>query len=973
VVDTGLVRLSRYSTRTKTQRLPIEPISQASAAQRAGRCGRLGPGVCIRLYSEELLAAAPAFTEPEILRTNLANVILQMKALGLGEPERFPFLESPDPRLIQDGYDTLAELGAVRETSAGEWALTDLGRSMARLPVDPRIARIVLAGVAEGCAREVLVIAAALSVQDPRERPFDLAQQADEAHAPFRDPDSDFLSFLRLWEWFGEQARAMGGSRLRKLCAAKHLSYVRLREWQDVHRQLSEMLDGLPQDSARPSGRARERPPTVRGWKGGGANEPTFEQIHCALLAGLLSSIGEKHDHFEYRGARSSRFSIFPGSGLFRNAPKWAMASELVRTTRLYARCCARIRPEWVERVGAHLLKRVHSDPFYDDSSQRVLAHERVTILGLELATKRIAHYGPVNPAEARAIFIQHALVEQAAGTGVDGEDARGLRTPGRFLAHNAEVLARVRMMEHKLRRSDILAGPIKRFEFYDQRLGKDVYSGQTFEKWREEAERIHPRILFMSEEDATAARPDADALAQFPDHLESAGSTLGLRYRAEPGHEADGVTAVVPVEALNRVDETRAEYLVPGLLVEKIDALIRTLPKALRTAFVPVGQYAALCAQELAASRAPLMESVAQVLSGIADVPIRPEDFRVTDLPDHLRMNYAVVDRSGRELAAGRDLGPIRRSLAVTIDAAMARVPDPAYNREGLHAWDFGDLPEEAVVTDRHITARGRPTLVDDGDSVSLKLMASPRAAVETHRLGVLRLFTLAARRELERAVRALPDLNRMALLFGTLGTGADLRRQLIDRTAERVFMSDGAEIRQHAEFQARLLEGERRIGEAMTQTGRVVLLTLDTAQRALRTIEDARNPSIIPGVADAREHLARLVFRGFLARVPPAALEEYPRYLNAIDLRVRRLIAKGAAAAPRDQELMLLAAHWWSRYVRQRVVNDERREPDAELETLRWMIEEYRVSLFAQELGTVSPISVQRLERQWAKVRQS
>jgi len=980
VIDTGLVRLSRYSTRTKTLRLPIEPVSQASANQRAGRCGRTGPGICIRLYAQEDFDKSPPFTEPEILRTNLASVILQMKALRLGEPRSFPFVERPDGRLIADGYETLLELGAVEEDKAGEFQLTHLGRAMARLPVDPRIARIILAGFEERCPSEMLLIAAALSVQDPRERNIDTAQKADEAHAVFRDPDSDFLSFLRLWAIFKDQSNKLGGSALRRWCKAAHLSYVRLREWQDVHRQLSEMLAEIKPVATRAE--SAPRLPNIRGWKGGGTSEPTYEQIHCALLAGLLSSIGTKHETFEYDGTRGSRFNIHPGSALYKAAPKWIMASELVRTTKLYARCVAKIKPEWVERIGAtvNLLKRSHRDPNYDEASQRVMALEKITLLGLELVASRRVHYGPLHPPEARSIFIQSALVD-------------GLfTTPGRFLAHNAEVFARVKTIEHKLRRNDILAGPQQRYDFYETRLSHEVYSGQSFERWRQDIEKKTPRLLFMTEQDAMAAQPGADALAKFPDHLEDRGTRLELRYRAEPGKPDDGVTAVIPVEALNRVDPAAGEYLVPGMLVDKIEAIIKTLPKSLRTAFVPAKQYADLCAAELAPrgnapSREPLVDAVARILSGLSETQIKPADFRATELPEYLRLNYAVVDRAGKQIATGRELTPLRRELASVIDAHLrslpptkpaAGAPAAAFNRTGITRWDVGDLPAEAEMKHGAVQISGFPVLIDEGSTVSLRLMASKAAAAEAHFLGVRRLFTLVAHRAFAAALQRIKDWNRLAVLYGPLGTTAALKQGLIDRAAEAVFLTGPADavatttIRTQSEFEARFRAGESAIDSAVQQVAATTLAILNAAQAAGTALADAirsPNPFITPNLADARQHLGRLIVPRFLSTIPAAAFPDYPRYLQAIEVRVRRLIEKGAVIAPRDDQHAAIAAEWWSKYIRQHETNLGRREPDPHLELLRWMIEELRVSLFAQELGTKYPISEQRLAKQWDK----
>ena len=663
VIDTGLARISGYSARTRVQRLPIEPISQASAAQRSGRCGRVEAGVAIRLYAEEDFNNRPEFTTPEIKRTNLASVILQMKSLKLGDIDRFPFVEPPEHKYVRDGYETLRELGAIDD----EDNLTDTGRTLARFPLDPRIGRMILAGQEHDCLDDILVIAAALSAQDPRDRPFDKRDEADLAHQKFADDESDFVTYLNIWRFFHEQEDALSRSKLRKACKQNFLSYMRLREWRDVYHQLRTI-------AREDIGRAEQRR------KGA---EPDAHALHLALLTGLLGSVGKLDERHEYTGPRGLRFHIFPGSQLFSAKPKWVVAEELVHTTRLYARCVARVKPQWIERAAGDLVKKNYTKPQWNPDHAQVEARERVTLFGLELFPARLVHYGPVNPPEAREIFIHRALVE--------GE----YRADAPFLEHNGAVAARIERLEDKARRRDILADRAARHTFYDARIPANVYCGKTFEQWRETAERNDPRLLFMTEEDLLAGDASDITPERYPDALTASAVDLPLDYKLSPGDTDDGVTVTVPIEALNQLDPEHAEWLVPGLLKEKIVALIKAMPKSLRTNFIPAPTYADRAIPRLAPERGPLRDQLRDALHALTGVPIPDNAFDRAELPEHLKMRVRVIDAKGEPVAEGRDVSALRAKLGEQARAALSQLPEHDYKPREPHHLGFPRPPQ--------------------------------------------------------------------------------------------------------------------------------------------------------------------------------------------------------------------------------------------------------------------------------------
>ena len=954
VVDSGLARIARYSHRSKVQRLPVEPVSQASARQRAGRCGRLGPGICIRLYAEEDLASRPAYTDPEILRSNLAAVVLRMEALGLGRVEDFPFLDPPDPRLVRDAYHTLRELGAVDARGR----LTGPGRELARLPVDPRLGRMILAAREEGCLREVLVIAAALAVQDPRERPHEAREAADRCHRQWEVPGSDFLAFLRLWEAYHEQARHLSRSALRRWCRERHLSFLRMRDWHDTHQQLLALIKD-------------------RGWRPNEAPaEP--ERIHRALLAGLLSQVGMQKEGREYLGARGGRFHLFPGSALHRRPPRWVMSAEIVETSRRYARLGAAIDPAWLEAVAPpDLLRRSHGEPWWSKDRGAALVPERVTLYGLPVVERREVACARVDPAAARALFIREALV----GEGWKGE-------PLPFLAHNRRLLAELAELEHRARRADILAEEESLCRFYDERLPPEVVDVASCRRWWRRASEAERRALHLTREALLRREPGEVTAERFPEALELGGLRLPLRYRFEPGHPEDGVTLQVPVAVLNQLRPAPLSWLVPGLLREKVEALLRGLPKALRRHCVPVPDFARACLEALegtggARREEPLTEALARELRRMTGVEVPPEAWREETLPEHLRLRLEVVDEQGRVLGAGRDLEALRAELGGRARASFARLPREGLERTGLRAWTVGPVPERveleaAGAAPAAVPAGvplGYPALVPEADgTVALRVLDEPEEARRAHRRGVLRLLRLALGRDGRYLERQALDLRPVALQAAAVGGAEALARDLLEAVLERAFLAGREAPRDPEAFARCLEEGRPRLLAEAERLRRAVAETLELHHRLRRRLEEGLPPAWLAAARDLDGQLRRLVRPGFVARTPDPWLGHLPRYLRAALRRLERLELDPA----RDRRLMAQVAPHWERYLRR--VPD----PDAPLEAFRslppaarealeryrWMVEELRVSLFAQELRTAMPVSPQRLQAQWREV---
>ena len=934
VIDTGVARISRYSHRSQLQRLPIEKISQASANQRSGRCGRVGPGVAIRLYSEQDFLARPAFTEPEIQRTNLAAVILQMHALRLGDIEAFPFVEPPDGRLVRDGQRTLRELGALSE----EGQLTEVGRRLARLPLDPKLGRMLLAGADEHCLEEVAIIAAALSVPDPRDRPADKQTQADQKHAPLRDEKSDFLSLLKLWRAWTEQREQLSRARLRGWCKENFLSYLRLTEWQDVHGQVMEIVKGelALRINARPG---------------------EYAPIHRALLSGLLSQVAERREQGEYLGARGTKLFIHPGSGQFKARPPWIVSAEQVETTKVYARTVARIDPAWVEQAGAHLVRRHHDEPHWERRAARASVYERVTLFGLTLSSGRRVPYERIDPKGAREIFIRHALVRMEY-------DARAP-----FIDHNRQLLEATEYLQQKGRRVDLLADEGRLYDFFDARVPEGISTGAAFERWRREAEAKQPKLLWLTEQDIAAGEAELDA-RRFPDYLSAGPLVVQLRYRFEPGHEDDGVSALVPLHVLNQLPDEPFEWLVPGFYEEKLTALLRALPKALRVHFVPVPEAVARVLPRLEFGQGSLHAQLAAALSSDAGVPVPRGSFREDLLPPHLRMNFLLLDDAGKVLARSRSLAALQGRHAQASEQDYAR---QSRLTSGARSWVFGTLPVTQEVGPPGRRQVGHPALVDEGDSVGLRAFATPVEARLSHERGCTRLIRLVLSRELKPLRRDLPvnvqaelvyrGLVAHPLLHPDLVAGRDLRDDLLDRIVMTVFLDGREPLRDEAAFAARLESLRGAIGLPAQEIARSLQGALERLGRILSALPKAPPAA----AADIRGQLAWLVPAGFLLNTPWPRLQELPRYLLAIEQRLDKL----GRDSRRDPQLMAEIAPLEARW-RERVKLERGLRPPGEDEW-RWLLEEFRVSLFAQALRTRVPVSARRLEEAWRQREQA
>ncbi|MBK1720401.1 ATP-dependent RNA helicase HrpA [Thiocystis violacea] len=945
VIDPGFARISRYSHRTKVQRLPVERISHASANQRKGRCGRVAAGVCIRLYSEDNFGARAAFTEPEIARANLAAVILQMKLLGFGAIERFPFVDPPDSRLVTDGYRTLEELGAL--DARGE--LTPLGRQLGRLPVDPRIGRLLLAAAEHHCLTEVLVIAAALSVQDPRERPLDKQQAADEIHATFRHQDSDFLSFLNLWRFLDKERHALSRNKFIKLCQRHFLSWNRVQEWRDIHAQLREqMLEMGFKENEAPG---------------------TYEEVHRALLAGLLGNIGFREGNREFQGTRNSRFQIHPGSGLFAKPPKWVVVGERVETARQYGRIAAQVQPAWIEDAARPLVQRGYSEPHWQSKSGQVAAFERVTLFGVTLVARRRVNYGPINPAEAREIFLRSALTEGDFET----------RAP--FWRHNRELIDYVHHLEAKSRRRDILVDEEAILAFYADRVPMGIYSTPQFEQWLRQATRTEPKILHMRMADLMLHEAADITEQSFPESLRIGATALPLEYRFEPGDAADGVTLVVPLPLINQVSSDRLDWLVPGLIEERITALMRGLPKQIRKSLVPIPDTAARLAARLAPSDRPLIQALGEELRAMTGLQV-PEDLWDQGLiPEHLRMKIRLVDESGRSLAVDDDPARLKRQFGEQAKQGFAHIPTSHIEREGLTRWDFGDLPEQVELTRAGIRLLGYPALIDRGESVAIQVLDSAENAALAQREGLRRLLMLHLGTELRRLRKELPNLDRMRLQYAkapqpearapTPATPAgakssDLADELIALILDLTFVEDSPPIRAQADFERRLAERKGRLPGTASAVCALIDAILSSYQGLRKRLANITQVNWMPSVLDIRAQLDALVFRGFARQIPYAHLKDYPRYLRGIEQRLERL----AHAPDRDRQWMTEMAGIQSRWRERDAAARAAGRRDPRLDEIRWLIEELRISLFAQQVGTAGPVSVKRIQARWKEL---
>jgi ATP-dependent helicase HrpA len=921
VIDCGLARVNRYSIRQKVEQLHIEKISRAAANQRAGRCGRVMSGICIRLYDEEDFAARNEFTDPEIFRVSLATVILRMSSLDLGDVAKFPFIEPPTPRMIADGYQLLSELNAIDE----EQNLTSLGRELARLPLDPKISRLLLAGRQYQCLTEILVIASALSVQDPRERPLDKQEAADQAHKRFADERSDFLSYIRIWAWF-EQALAHKKSNrlLNEECRKNFLSPLRLREWRELYQQLHAQVSEMGM-------RENEIP-------------ASYEQIHKALLCGLLGNIGMKSlEGNEYLGARGIKFHIAANSVLAKKGAKWVVAGELIETHRVYARTVARIEPEWLEETGSHLIRRHYYDPHWEKKPAQVVAFERSTLHGLLLNAKRRVHYGPMNVPESREIFIRQALVGGEFDT----------RAP--FFAHNEKLIAEIEALEHKARRPDVLVDDELIYAFYDSRIPAHIHNGATFDAWRKEAERQDAKLLYLKKDDLMRHEAAGITTDQFPPQLKMDGVGFALSYHFSPGKSDDGITLSVPQALINQVSGALCEWLIPGLLPEKIVQLIKTLPQKIRRHLVPVPEFAAAFCRDVKPSGSPLLPALMRYIREHKQIDVPVDAFRVEQLPLHLAMNFRVLDEHGRQLGMSRNFSQLYSELAPrAVHAIAAATADEKQNDRRSTSWDFGSFSEtrEVVRAGQKVTLYN--ALSDETDAVVLRAFDTRDAAVAAHRAGLRRLFMLALKDQVKYLEKNLPDAQRLSMLFMPFGTQQQLNQQMLAMAFDRACLNDPLPA-DEAAFTARAKEAKNRLVLIAQEIARLVALVLNEHQMVQKSLPQIKAHA--EASADMRAQLEWLLRKDFIASTSYERLQHVPRYLKAMVLRGEKLRANPARDAKCMAELKPLLQALQKLY--------KQGVQDARVDEFAWLLQELRVSLFAQELKTPVIVSVKRLEK--------
>ncbi|BDR08833.1 ATP-dependent RNA helicase HrpA [Comamonas thiooxydans] len=1033
VIDAGTARVKRYSFRSKVEQLLVEPISQAAANQRAGRCGRVANGICIRLYDEESFVSRDRFTDPEILRSSLAGVILRMKSLGLGDVVHFPFLEAPSGRAIADGYQLLAELGAVDDHGH----LLPMGKELSRLPLDPRVGRMILEARERRSLAEVLIIASALSVQDVRDRPMEAQQQADQAHAKFDDEKSEFSGYLRLWKWLSDARGGKVVAKSRKEMAAQHapaakpnarnqaflpvsqrasgaqvegtveerlalfnpaeqadeathkisnrqweqllrqnfINIRRVREWRDIHSQLLTVV--------------KEQKWLLNNEAAG------YEAVHLSMLSGLLGNIGYRGEESEsYLGAHGIKFHPHPGAHLSKKPGRWIVAAEQVETSRLYGRGIAAIEPQWLEEVGGHLLKKQLLDPHWSKKQADVVALERATLYGLVVYNGRRVSYGRVDPYEARNLFIRQALVE--------GE----WETQWHFLPANLKLMRKVEELEHKSRRQDVLVDDELIFAFYDQHLPKDVYSGASFDKWFRAESRNQPELLRLSRDELMRHEAAGITTDKFPKTVKLGGADCSASYLHSPGDARDGITVTVPLFVLNQVSEERAEWLVPGMLKDKIQALLKSLPQRPRSRFVPLPESAArlaeLFTQNERWAQGGLIDALLKQVRDETSLDVKRADFKLDMLSPHLFMNFRITDEHGRQLGQGRNLGALKaewgakargafQALASLKVAAGAGDPvnsekkaseseknkaqeapkndkavagKPAQSHDARYKdWSFGELPELMEIKKGGTTLIGFPALIDHGDAVGIEVFDEPEAAAAKHRVGLRRLFALQIRDALKYLEKNIPDLQKMAVAYMPLGTQEELRSQIIDVAIDRAFLQEPLPSNE-ADFKQRVQDGRGRLTLIANEVARMSATILIEYAAAARKIKDTKNAP--EATKDASEQLQKLMPKNFIAVAPWAQLGHYARYLKAITSRLDKYRADPARDAAKLKELLPLEQRYW------RLVAERKGQIDARMQEYRWMLEELRVSFFAQELRTPYPVSAKRLDKVWAQLQQ-
>ncbi|WP_415645484.1 ATP-dependent RNA helicase HrpA [Stackebrandtia soli] len=927
VVDPGFARISRYSNRTKVQRLPIEPISQASANQRKGRCGRTSDGICIRLYSEEDYNARPEFTDAEILRTNLASVILQMTAAGLGDIESFPFIDPPDRRQIRDGISLLSELGAIDEHADERERLTPIGRKLAQLPVDPRLGRMVMQAHQDGCLHEVMVITSALSIQDPRERPAEAQQAADTKHARFADPTSDFLAYVNLWNHVKTEQKARSSSAFRRMCKAEYLHYMRIREWQDIYSQLRTIAKSLGLSAEATTG------------------DIDADRIHTALLAGLLSHIGLKDpEKRDYLGARGARFSIFPGSGLFKKQPRWIMSAELVETSKLWARVNAKIEPEWIEPLAKHLVKRSYSEPHWEKKAQAVIAIEKVTLYGIPIVPGRKVNFGRIDSVTSRDLFIRNALVEGDWDTHHD------------FFHTNRALLAEVEDLEHRARRRDILVDEQTLYDFYDKRLPDSIVSGRHFDSWWKKTRHAEPDLLNFEKSMLINEGADDVSEADFPDTWEASGVELPLTYQFEPGSAADGVTIHIPLPVLGGLDPDAFAWQVPGLREELTTALIKSLPKTLRRSFAPAPDHARAALHGLE-PHGSFLEALAARLGAMRNVTIPRDAWDFTRVPGHLWMTFEAHDEQGKVLAAGKDLAALQRQLKPKARKVLAESA-PDLERTGLKAWTFGELPRVREQERTGYVLKMYPALTDDRDSVSIRLYDDETAQQTAMWHGTRRLLLLTAPNVTRPLLGALPSQTKLALSASPYSSVGELLDDCIRTVADKLLIEAGGPVWTQAEFEALSAKVRPGLIPGAIDTAKQVAEILTITRRVDKRLNGKHPFAYLPALSDMKRQLAALVFNGFVSATGCWRLPELPRYLTAIERRVDKL-----AGAPDADTVKMHKVQAVETAFHELAASRPHAAASPHGQEIRWMCEELRVSYFAQDLGTRYSVSDKRI----------
>ncbi|MFD9970673.1 ATP-dependent RNA helicase HrpA [Streptomyces sp. NPDC059011] len=950
VIDPGTARISRYSHRTKVQRLPIEAISQASANQRKGRCGRTSDGICIRLYSEDDFLSRPEFTDAEILRTNLASVILQMTAAGLGDIERFPFIDPPDHRNIRDGVQLLQELGALepaqkspQEGRKGQ-RLTPMGRKLAQLPVDPRLARMVIEAEKNGCVREVMVIAAALSIQDPRERPADKQAQADQQHARFKDETSDFLAFLNLWRYVREQQKERGSSSFRRMCKQEYLNYLRIREWQDIYAQLRTV--------AKQMGLSFEEPAAEAG--------APDQSVHVSLLAGLLSHVGMKDvkdgAKNEYLGARNAKFAVFPGSALFKKPPRFVMSAELVETSRLWARVNAKIEPEWIEPLAEHLVKRTYSEPHWEKDQAAVMAYEKVTLYGVPIVAQRKVNYGRIDPGVSRDLFIRNALVE--------GD----WRTHHKFFADNRRLLTEVEELEHRARRRDILVDDETLFDFYDQRVPEHVVSGAHFDSWWKHKRREQPELLDFEREMLINEKAGAVTKDDYPDSWRQGRLKFRVTYQFEPGADADGVTVHIPLQVLNQVTDEGFDWQIPGLRHEVVTELIRSLPKPIRRNYVPAPDFAKAFLERAVPLQEPLPVTLARELQSMVGVPVSADDFDLARVPDHLKVTFRIVDERRRKLAEDKDLEALRlrlrpkarKALSEAAAATAGRSGGDAVERTGLKSWTIGTLTRVFETRRAGQPVKAYPALVDDGDSVSVRLFDTEAEQAEAMWRGTRRLIMLNIPvNPAKFASDRMSNQQKLALSANPHGSVQALFDDCATAAADKLIADHGGPAWDEESFRKLYDKVRADLVDATVRTVDRVGQILAAWQACERRLKGTTSPALAGNVKDVREQLAWLVPAGFVTRTGLRRLPDLMRYLIAVDRRLQQM----PTSVQRDTTRMEKVHEMQDEYAWLLEQLPKGRPVPPEVRDIRWMIEELRVSYFAHALGTAYPVSDKRI----------